>query len=154
MSELAAIRPDEWNLPLFLHVLGAMVVVGGLVFAATALLAASRGGSFASLRVGYRALLFAALPGWIAMRASAQWLLDEEGLEDVDAAWIDIGFITAEPGLLLLIAGTVLAGLAVGRARRAPETAAGVGVRIAAGLILVLLAAYVVSIWAMTTKPV
>jgi hypothetical protein len=153
MSELAAIRPDEWNLPLFLHVLGAMVLVGGLVFATTALFAASRGGSFASLRVGYRSLLFAALPGWIAMRASAQWLLDEEGLEDVDAAWIDIGFIAAEPGLLLLIAGTVLAGLALGRARRAPEATAGVGVRIAAGLILVLLTAYVVSIWAMTTKP-
>ena len=26
---LAAIRPDSWNLPLFLHVLGAMVLAGG-----------------------------------------------------------------------------------------------------------------------------
>ena len=28
---LAAIRPDSWNYPLFIHVLGAMVLVGALV---------------------------------------------------------------------------------------------------------------------------
>ena len=28
MSLLAAIRPDDWNIPLFVHVLGAMVLVG------------------------------------------------------------------------------------------------------------------------------
>ncbi len=27
---LASIRPDSWNFPLFLHVLGAMILVGGL----------------------------------------------------------------------------------------------------------------------------
>ena len=29
MSVLAAIRPDDWNFPLLLHVLGAMLLVGG-----------------------------------------------------------------------------------------------------------------------------
>ena len=29
MSVLAAIRPDSWNFPLLLHVLGAMILVGG-----------------------------------------------------------------------------------------------------------------------------
>ena len=28
MSVIASIRPDSWNFPLFLHVLGAMVLVG------------------------------------------------------------------------------------------------------------------------------
>ena len=28
---LASIRPDSWNLPLFVHVLGAMILVGGLL---------------------------------------------------------------------------------------------------------------------------
>ena len=28
-SSLATIRPDDWNLALFAHILGAMVVVGG-----------------------------------------------------------------------------------------------------------------------------
>ena len=31
MSTIAAIRPDEWNLPLLVHVTGAMVLVGALV---------------------------------------------------------------------------------------------------------------------------
>jgi hypothetical protein len=30
---LAAIRPTGWDFPLFLHVLGAMILVGGLVVA-------------------------------------------------------------------------------------------------------------------------
>ena len=29
MTVLASIRPDSWNFPLFLHVLGAMILVGG-----------------------------------------------------------------------------------------------------------------------------
>ena len=33
MSVLAAIRPDDWNFPLLLHVLGAMLLVGGLLAA-------------------------------------------------------------------------------------------------------------------------
>ena len=42
MIDLAAIRPDEWGLPLFLHVLGAFTMVGALVMAASYLFAARR----------------------------------------------------------------------------------------------------------------
>ena len=31
MSVLATVRPDSWNFPLFVHVLGAMILVAGLV---------------------------------------------------------------------------------------------------------------------------
>ena len=149
MSVLAIVRPDAWELPLFLHVLGAMVLVGGLVLAATALAGAWRNGEVAGVRMGYRALLLAALPGWVAMRVSAQWLLDEQGLEDSEAAWIEIGFITSEPLLLFLIGATVLAGMA---ARREPERARNLG-RVATVLVGLLLTAYVVTVWAMTAKP-
>ena len=37
MDVLASIRPDSWNFPLFLHVLGAMVLVGGLLAGAVCL---------------------------------------------------------------------------------------------------------------------
>ena len=37
---LASIRPDSWNFPLFLHVLGAMVLVGAVTAAAVAQLGA------------------------------------------------------------------------------------------------------------------
>jgi hypothetical protein len=147
VSVLAVIRPDDWNLPLFLHILGAMVLVGGLVLAVTALLAAWRGGEAASVRVGYRALLLAVLPGWLVMRIAAQWTLSKEGLEDAEITWIDIGFMTTEPGLLLIIAATILAGLA---ARRG---GGGTGVRVAAVLVSVLVVANLVAVWAMTTKP-
>ena len=147
MSLLAAIRPDDWNLPLFLHILGAMVLVGGLVLAASALFTAWRAGEAAALRLGYRALLLGVVPGWLVMRIAAEWVLSKEGLEDAKLSWVDIGFSTAEPGLLLIIIATVLAGLA---ARRG---AGGTGVRVAAVLVSVLILAYLVAVWAMTTKP-
>ena len=147
MIVLATVRPDDWNLPLFLHTLGAMVLVGGLVLAVASLVAAWRGGEAATVRVGYRALLLAVLPGWLVMRLAAEWILSKEGLEDANLAWVDIGFALAEPGLLLIIVATVLAGLAARRGR------AGTGVRVAAVLVSVLVVAYLVAVWAMTTKP-
>jgi hypothetical protein len=123
-------------------VLGAMVLVGSLVLALTSL--ASH-----DLRLAYRTLLFAAIPSWIIMRGGAQWIFSEEGLDDVDPApaWIDIGFITSEASFLLLLAGTVCTGIAARRAR-------GGGLRTATlALVGIALLAYVVAIWAMTTKP-
>ena len=142
MSLLAAIRPDDWNIALFVHVLSAMVLVGALVLVATSVAADN-------LRLGYRTLLVAVLPSWIAMRVSAQWIASKEGLDDVDPApaWIDIGFITSEGSLLLLLAATVCAGVAARRDR-------GGGLRTATlVLVAITLVAYVVAIWAMSSKP-
>jgi hypothetical protein len=150
MTLLATIRPDEWNLPLFLHILGAIVLVGALVLAATVLSLAWANGDAGAARRGYRALLLGALPGWIVMRVSAQWIADKEGYDgDTVPTWIDIGFITSEPSLLFLIAATVLTGMA---ARR--EAARGRRLtRIAVVLVGLMIVAYGVTIWAMTTKP-
>jgi len=147
LTLLAFIRPDDWKLPLFLHILGAMTLVGGLVLAGSSLFGAWRQGDAAVLRSGYRALLIAVLPGWLVMRIAAEWILSKEHLEDAKLTWVDIGFSVAEPGLLLIIIATVLAGLA---ARRGTS---GTGVRVAAVLVGVLIVAYLVAIWAMTTKP-
>lgn len=152
MSTLAAIRPDDWNLALFVHVLGAMVMVGALVTAASYLFVARRGGALQSARVGFRALLYAALPSFIVMRAGAQWIADEEGLADSDAAWIGIGYTVSDLGGLLVIAATVAAGLALRRAGRT-GTSAGRSASVAAWVVAVLIVAYLIAIWAMTTKP-
>jgi len=147
MSLLATIRPDDWDLALFLHVLAAFVMVGALVTAAAYLFAARRDGSLELTRAGFRSLLIAALPAFIAMRLSAQWLVSEEGLEDAELAWLDVGFITTDAGLLVLVGATVAAGLAVRRAE-------GVrGVALAAWLVTALIAVYAVVIWTMATKP-
>ena len=39
MSVLAVIRPDSWFWPLFLHIAGAMVLVGALMLASVYLMA-------------------------------------------------------------------------------------------------------------------
>jgi hypothetical protein len=149
---IAAIRPDSWNIALLLHVGGAMVMVGALVLAVAALVGAWRSGSPDTVRLGYRALLYGALPAWVVMRAAAQWILSKEGLENASLSWTDIGFFTSEGGLLFIIIATVLAGLALRRVGRGDGL--GAGVRVATVITGLLVAVYVVSIWAMTTKPV
>jgi len=142
MSVIAAIRPDDWNLPLFLHILGAMLLVGSLVLVVTAIAADN-------LRLGFRTLLIAVIPSWIVMRVAAQWIASKENVDDLDPtpAWVDIGYSTSEGSLLLLIVATICAGLAARRAR-------GGGLRTATlVLVAVSLIAYVVAIWAMSTKP-
>ncbi len=156
---LATVRPDDWNLALFCHVLGAMVVVGGLVLALVYFGAAWRGESAASLRAGFKALLYAAVPGYIVMRGGAEWIYSKEHLGDApsDPSWIGIGFGVADGGLLLLLIATITAGVASRRALAADDAPAAtpptVGVRVAAIVCAVMLVAYVVAIWAMTAKP-
>ena len=74
MSTLLAVsRPTEWNFPLFIHVLGAMILVGGLLTGASTIAFARGDARF--LRLGYWTLLAVALPGWIVMFApGANWI--------------------------------------------------------------------------------
>lgn len=148
---LAAIRPDAWNFPLLLHVLGAMLLVGALIVAASAMFLAWRGGEATLVRTGYRTLLLGVVPSWILMRVGAEWIASKEHLENSDVSWVGIGFNTADGGAALIVIATVLAGLGVRRAART-RGSAGLG-RASAILVAVLIAAYVVALWAMTTKP-
>jgi hypothetical protein len=151
MSALAAIRPDDWNLALFVHVLGAFVLIGSLVLAASFLFAARRDGSVQLTRLGFRSLLIAALPSFIVTRVAAQWIASKENLEDSEAAWITIGYLSTDAGLLVLLGATLAAGLAVRRAGRASD--GGRGAAIAAWLVTFLIAVYAIVIWVMATKP-
>ena len=153
MTVIATIRPDAWNFPLLVHVLGAMLLVGALVLAVSALFGAWRDGNAALVRLGYRSLLLGVLPAWIVMRVAAEWIASKEDLTDSKASWIGIGFTTADAGLLLILISIVLAGLAARRAGR-PESSGGGFGRASTVVVSVLLIAYLVAIWAMTTKPV
>ena len=149
---IAAVRPDSWNFPLLLHVLGAMVLVALLAVAAVVLSAALRSDDRAgALRLAFRTLLIGAIPAYLVMRVSAEWVASKENLEDADFAWINIGYSVADGGLLVLIVMTVLAGLASRRAKRG-DAPSGL-VRWANGLALLLIVAYAVALWAMATKP-
>jgi hypothetical protein len=149
VTVIAAVRADEVDLPLFLHILGAMVLVGGIVLAVLYLVPAWRG-SGESLRLALRVLLLGALPGYIVMRGGAEWLYVKEGLDDLpeDPAWIGIGYGVADIGLVLLI----VAALAAWLARRRGGT--GIGVRIATVIVAFVLFMDLLAIWAMTTRPI
>jgi hypothetical protein len=147
------IRPDSWNLPLLLHVGGAMALVASVTVAAVALVQGWRTSdpSAASLkRFGARTLLYAAIPSFFVMRIAAEWILSKEGLENSNATWIGDGFLTADLGGLLLLIATIVANVAV---RRDPDSGLGKLAKVGASLSVVLIALYVFAVWAMTTKP-
>ena len=104
-------------LPLFLHILGAMTLVGAIL----AVL-----------------VLTAAIPAWIVMRVGAEWIYAKEfGSSNAnDPTWVGIGFAVADAGLLVLL---VTSGVAFWW-NRAGTQFAGRLVGGLAGLYLVLLA--------------
>jgi hypothetical protein len=150
---LAVIRPDSWNFPLLLHVFGAMVLVGGLVTAVTALILGWRRDTAAYTRFGFWTLLVLVLPAYIVMRIGAEWIFSKENfVEDDEPGWIGIGYITADLGLLLILITLIVTGIANRRLKRG-DGGTSVLARVGTVLTSIILAAYVVAMWAMSAKP-
>ena len=151
MTIVAAVRPDSWDFPLLVHVLGAMILVGGLLTGASSLAFAR--GDVKFLRLGYWSLLAVALPGWLLMRIGAEWIASREGWTKKGVpspTWLDIGFILADAGGLILLVSLITGAIGVRRLRAGK----GAGL-LKATLVLsiALLGAYVVAVWAMAGKP-
>ena len=150
---LALSRPTDWNLALFVHVLGAMILVGGLLTGASTIMFARGDARF--LRLGYWTLLAVALPGYIVMRVGAHWIYSKEGWDDLpdevdEPAWLGIGWIVADLGALLTLIALVLGGIGVRRLGKG----GGAGLVKAAMVIAwIVLAAALVAVWAMAGKP-
>ena len=154
MTMLAAVRPDSWNLAVFVHVAGAMILMGGLITAAGSGLVGWRDETSALRRIGALTLFAVALPGWIIMRVGAEWVYNKEGWDKVpdklSPTWLDIGYITADIGGIILLVALVLGGIGVRKAR----SGAGTGLlKASTVLAAVLIVVYVVSVWAMGGKP-
>ena len=155
---LAAIRPDDWNFPLLMHVFGASVLMGALIAAMTAqLLAWKRTGPADVVpyaRLSFRTLLFAAIPAWFLMRIGGEWVASK-GWNDIDPApaWLDIGYITAEAGGLLILISTILAGIGARRLGKSNGEQGATLVRVATVLVVLVALAYVITTWAMSAKP-
>jgi hypothetical protein len=147
---VATIRPDAWDFPMLVHVAGAMLLVGALVVVVASMGSALRRGDGAEVLTGlaFRALLLGVLPAYILMRVGAEWIGSKEDVPD-DVDWIVIGYMVSDGGLVLWIIAAVVAWRA---ARRGATGPGGLG-RAVVVLSGVLLVAYAVAIWAMTTKP-
>jgi hypothetical protein len=155
----AAIRPDSWNLPLLLHVLGASILLGSLIAAATAQVIAWRRRSPADeaplARLSFRTLLFVSVPAWFLMRFAAEWIAEREGWNDAadTPTWLGIGYITAEGGGLLLLISVILAGFGSRRLAGSGGEQGAALVRVSTVLAVILVIAYVIATWAMSGKP-
>jgi hypothetical protein len=145
----ATIRPADWNLPLLVHLAGAMLLVAALVVVVAVIVAALRRPDDAAVltRLGFRALLLGVLPADIVMRVGAEWVASKESLGD--STWLGIGYSTADGGLVLAIVATVLAWRATRRGAGGPG-GLGRATVVVAGVLLV---AYAVTLWAMAAKP-
>src|SRR4051812_8219634 len=102
---LGILREDSWNLPLFLHVLGAIAVTGATAAVLIAALSSQRRVWLKSLV--WRVMLVAVLPAWLLMRVAGQWTESKEDIPG-DPGWLGVGFLVGDAGLILLLAATIL----------------------------------------------
>ena len=147
---LALVRPGSWNLPLFLHLLGAIALVGALIAVTLLVVEALRRAPLRPLllRLALRTHLAVAVPGWVLMRVAGQWLESKE--DPGSPTWLSVGFGVADGGAAALVVLAVLLWFAARRptGSRPPATA-----RIVAVLAPLYLAALAVAVWAMAAKP-
>jgi hypothetical protein len=144
------VRPDGASIALFFHVVGAMVLMGGLVTAAAAAIIGWNDEAVGLRRFSYWTLVLVALPGYIVMHVAAEWVFSKEYPDSYDPTWIGIGYITADGGGLLFLISLILGGIGIRKSR----TGGGTGLLKASSVIAtVLVAVYVVTIWAMGAKP-
>jgi uncharacterized membrane protein len=141
------------DIRVFIHAAGAMALVATLTLAVFALANAHRRGDEDAVRFAYRVLVRAVLPAYIVMRVGAQMVLSYEHLDKVKAAWLDIGFITSDAGALLLLITIAISGRRLKRTKNGESSAHTTALRAATALCGVLIAAYIVAVWAMTAKP-
>ena len=136
------------NSALFLHVLGASTLFGGLIVFVTLAVVGRRRPDVS--RLLFRTWLWLILPAFIVMRVAAEWVLSSEkkdlpGLGD--KGWVGVGFFVADFGAILLLIIGIASFVAArrGGGGRAATVAVAVG-----ALYLIALA---VAVFAMSAKP-
>ena len=124
--------------PLFLHVLGAMTLVGAvLTVVVLSWVAWARPDLGVLRRATWTTLLAVALPSYLLMRLAGQWIYSKERFDGQnDPTWLGVGYGVADMGLLLLL---ITLGVAFWW-KRAGKPAAGRIVAVLSSVYLVVLA--------------
>lgn len=138
---VALVRPESWNFPLFLHVLGGALLVGAI--GATVVIAIR---APALRRLLVRTIGFLVLPAWLLMRIGGEWVNSREDIPG-SPAWLGVGYSVGDGGLVLLVITALIAWWGL----RHPERRWPV--RTVASISGIYLIALFVAMWAMTTKP-
>ena len=88
------------------------------------------------------------------MRLGAQWIYSREGWDKVPdslvPSWLGIGYLIADAGGLVLVITLIIGGIGVRRLEAGKSSGL---LKATLVLSVVLLAAYVVAVWAMAGKP-
>jgi len=157
------------NFPLLVHITGAMILVGGVLGGAAALLLAR--GDARRLKLGYYSLLFVALPGLIVTKIGATMIWHKESTHSLvgaafphsnDPRWIEVGGTALDGGGALLVGALIVGWFGLRRLDGMTDFLAKVPVvgkwtgatylKLTTIISVVLLAGYVAAIWAMSTK--
>jgi hypothetical protein len=166
-------RASDFNIdfPLLVHITGAMILVGGMLGAAAALVLAR--GDERKLRLGYYSLLFVAFPGLILTKIGATAIWHKESTHSLfgaafphsnDPRWVEIGGTALDGGGALLVLALILGWFGIRRMDGAesdiltkiPLVKKMTGetlLKLTMIISVALLVAYVLAIWAMSTKP-
>ncbi|TML22076.1 MAG: hypothetical protein E6G11_07395 [Actinobacteria bacterium] len=167
---LADLRPSNFNVPLFIHVGGAMILVGGVLTAAAALSFAR--GDVRQIRFGYFSLLFVAFPGLILTKLGATLIWHKESSHSLmgaafphrdDPRWIEIGGTALDGGGALLVLALILGWFGLRRIDGKTDFVAKLPIvgkwtgetllRLTTLIALALLVGYFIAVWAMAGKP-
>ena len=141
---IAILQEGRAELPLFLHVLGAVAVAGATAAAFVAALSSQRRQWLKPIL--WRVMLVAVLPAWLLMRVAGQWTESKEDIPG-DPGWLGVGFLVGDAGLILLLAATILSWVGTRRPERAWPAKA------VAAIVGLYLIALFVAMFAMTGKP-
>ena len=108
---LALVRPDSWNLPLFLHVLGATITFGATATVAIVAFAGRPASSERALwlrGLAFKIGLLVLVPAWFLLRIPAGWISSKE-FPDHEPGWVGVGYPVTEGGAVLIIVMLILA---------------------------------------------
>jgi hypothetical protein len=174
-SEIVGVFPraKDFNIsfPLLVHITGAMILVGGMLGGAAALLLARS--DERKVKVGYYSLLFVALPGLILTKIGATAIWAKESPHSLigaafphsnDPRWVEVGGTALDGGAVLLVGALIIGWFGVRRMGGAEndlltkiplvkKLSGKTLIKLTTLISVVLLVGYAAAIWAMSTKP-
>jgi hypothetical protein len=143
---IASICGPICGTPLFLHVLGAIALFGGVASVAVLSVVALRERAHTVMlqRAAFITTLLLVWPAYVVMRVGAQWVASNEHLDKNPPGWVGVGLAVSDIGILILAVITLLGWLAPRRPRAGTFLA---------GLSVLYVIALGVAWFAMSAKP-